>query len=54
MSDEYVLTGYFRFIQSETPGVIGKVVSIYKSGFAENSCVPIYRKIGETKKDLDV
>ena len=50
---EYVLVGYFRFVIDGASGVIGEVVSQYTPGWAEDSTVPVYRKLGETKASLD-
>jgi hypothetical protein len=46
---EYVLVGYFRFIESDKPGVVGEVISTFKEGWAADSDVPVYRILGETK-----
>jgi hypothetical protein len=44
---EYVLAGYLRFVESETPGVIAEVVSTYDAHRAEPSSVPIYRRLND-------
>lgn len=51
-SKEYVLVGFFRFIPDCEKGVVGEVVSKYTPGWAEDSSVPVYRKLGETKATL--
>lgn len=45
----FTLAGYFRFIESDTPGVVGEVRSAYADGWADDSDVPVYRIPGETK-----
>lgn len=52
-NDKYVLVGYFRFIESDKNGVTGEVVSKYTPHWADDSDVPVYRKLGETKATLD-
>lgn len=52
--NEYVLVGYFRFIISDKSGVVGEVVSKNSPGWAEDSSVPVYRKLGETKATLQI
>lgn len=52
-NSEYVLVGYFRFTISDKNGVVGEVVSQYTPHLAEDSCVPVYRKLRETKGTLD-
>lgn len=52
--DEYVLAGYFRFVESDKPGVIGEIRSTYKPYYADDSDIPFYRKKKtETKRSLD-
>lgn len=51
--EEYTLAGYFRFVESDKPGVVGEVISTYQEGWAHDSDVPIYRKRGETKRSRD-
>lgn len=51
---DYVLVGYFRFVPDGERGVTGEVVSKYAPGWAEDSTVPVYRKLGETKATLQV
>lgn len=51
--DGYILVGYFRFVISDEPGVVGQVISQSTPGYAHPSDVPVYRRGNETKRDRE-
>lgn len=56
--NDYILTGYLRFVESDKIGVMAEVISVYHDDYAVPSDIPIYRKLHKggramTKKDLD-
>jgi hypothetical protein len=56
MTCDHILMGYFHFIESDKPGVIGEIISAsYGSEWADSSDIPVYRLKGrgETKGELD-
>jgi hypothetical protein len=53
MMEEYVLVGYFRFVISDKPGVVGEVISTYNEQWAHDSDVPVYRRMNETKGTME-
>ena len=57
LTDEFYLVGYLRFLLPEEgsgeEGYSGKVISQYADGWADPSDVPVYRRMHQTKADLD-